>query len=180
MTDFQSSQPPWASGEATLDAFPAPVPYRSISWEFETRVYLADDDEDIPRWWKEEYDDSEGYESLPEELSFEEVLDACEPRYWPVLCAWMLEDLVSEGWDSHDRRWRELLQSKPDAQQQLKEILVAVMPPGAPDELRAARRLSREAAIANLSRATQRFLQIGEYECEPGLDQERTSPLDPL
>ncbi len=183
MTDFQSDSPPSASATVELGSSHDHVPYRSISRRLggETRIYLAEDNEGITRWWREVSDESVGYDGPPEQVSFEEVLDAFEPRYWPVLCAWMLEDLIqSEGWHSYDERWRELLQSKPDAQQQLKEILVAIMPPSDPDELRVERRLSREAAEANVPRAVQRALQIGEYEQEPDIEEGGTSPLDAL
>ena len=70
-----------------------------------------------------------GSGAKPEQISFEEVLDTVGPQYWPVVFYWTLEALIhSEGWHCQEEHWRQLTTTNLDAQRELKEILVALMP----------------------------------------------------
>jgi hypothetical protein len=145
--------------EVTLDEFEGSPPQRTISWTTEeyisgagalsdrTKIYIAEDDEGVPRWWREFDEETVGNKSEAEQISFEEVLDTLEPKYWPVVYAWTLQALVyTEGWHDSEERWRELLSANPNAQQQLKEILRATMPDDGDEAARLSRRLSSSAA----------------------------------
>jgi hypothetical protein len=148
-----------APGEVTLDGFDESPPHRAIRWTWgehisgagalsdSTEFYIAEDDEGVPRWWRELDEGTVGSKSQAEQISFVEVLNTVEPKYWPVVYAWTLEALVcAEGWHRSDKRWRELLNANPNAQQQLKEILVAAMPNDMDEAARLNRRLSPSAA----------------------------------
>jgi hypothetical protein len=147
-----------APAGVTLEGFPESRPHRAISWEsgYElsgagalsdtTKLYIAEDKEGHAWWWHEIDEGTVGTKSEAEQISFEEVLDTVEPRYWPVVCGWTLEAIVHyEGWYCSEERWRDLLKANPNAQQQLKEILVALMPNDT-DEARLHRRLHPSAA----------------------------------
>ena len=146
-------------GEVTLDEFEGSPPRRSISWTWgqsvsgagslsdSTYLYIDEDEEGIPRWWREFDEGTVGSRSEAEQISFEEVLDTLEPKYWPVVYSWTLQALVyAEGWHGSEERWRELLSVNPNAQQQLKEILLATMPDDGDEATRLNRRLSPSAA----------------------------------
>jgi hypothetical protein len=158
MTEHQPGNTQPDPHAVTFDGFSEPPPSRAISWETgheinrlgelsdTTTLYIADDEEGVPCWWREDIEDTVGNRSEAEQISFEEVLDTVEPKYWPVVFSWTLEAIVySEGWHDSDQRWRGLLTANPDAAQQLKEILVALMPHDT-DQDRLNRRLSRQAA----------------------------------
>ncbi|HWJ49612.1 MAG TPA: hypothetical protein VNR42_01250 [Solirubrobacteraceae bacterium] len=144
--------------EVKLDGFPEPEVHRAIFWDWghdassagsftdSTHLYIAQDDEGETRWWRQIIEDTVGHPGEAEQISFEEVLNAAPAKYWPIVFSWTLEAAVSEiGWHDFDELWRELLSANPDAKQQLKEILVALMPKDT-EEARRGRRLDPAAA----------------------------------
>jgi hypothetical protein len=65
-----------------------------------------------------------------EKISLEEALNTVEPKYWPVLCGWTLEALADEGIELPSERWQQLVDTNPDAQKQLLDLLVRLVPDG--------------------------------------------------
>ncbi len=124
----------------TFEGFPGTEANHRIRWEFGHEVsnagslhdiaelYIALGEEGAPRWWLETIEDTVGNRTEPEQISFEEVLDTVEPKYWPVVYCWTLEALANYGWDHQDDRWQALLKDNPDAPKQLMDLLLALIP----------------------------------------------------
>lgn len=84
-------------GEVTFEGFPDVEANHRISWDVghsvsgagllsdTTELYIALDGQGAPRWWRERIEGTVGNRTESEQISFEEVLNTVEPKYWPVV-----------------------------------------------------------------------------------------------